>query len=256
MSPSITFTAKFAVAKPVISRIRFAVLPNFILTGESTVKRRTLPVAAALTATAALLLTACGGGDDSSKGNDKIAGAGTGGAGSPSPSTSASASADKNAPSFAFPSDIKVTVDKEPTGDATKDAVLRDLAYAAQARLEGLVKGDGQTANMSRYYAADALVYFDKQITETRQKGLTSTGTYRYYDFKVLDLNGSVATARYCEDQRQAFAKEIKSNTVHRTTPSNNDFIQVSVQTAKDSRGDWQVRRVSWKKATAECVQG
>ncbi|MER6078667.1 hypothetical protein [Streptomyces sp. NPDC001833] len=229
-------------------------MPNFILTGESTVKRRTMPVAAALAATAALLLTACGGGSDGSKGNDKIAGAGTEASGSPSPS--ASASADKNAPSFDLPSDIKVTVEKQSTGDSTKDGVLRDLAYAAQARLEGLVKGDGQTANMSRYYAADALVYFDKQISETRKEGLTSTGSYRYYDFQVLDLKGQTATARYCEDQRQAFAKEIKTNKVHRTTPSNDDFIQISVQTAKDSRGDWQVRRVSWKKATAECVQG
>ena len=39
-------------------------------------KRRSLPVAAALTATAALLLTACGSGDDKSGDNDKIAGAG------------------------------------------------------------------------------------------------------------------------------------------------------------------------------------
>ncbi|MEU2334894.1 hypothetical protein ABZ608_15110 [Streptomyces sp. NPDC013172] len=241
------------MAKPETSRIPFALLKNFILTGESTVTRRTLPVATALAATAALLLTACGGGNDSSKDNDKITGAGAGGTDSPSPS--ASASADKNAPAFAFPSDVKVTVEKESTGDATRDAVLRDLAYAAQARLEGLVKGDGQTANMSRYYAADALVYFDKQIADTRKKGLTSTGSYRYYNFKVLDLSGQTATARYCEDQRQAFAKEIKTNTVHRTTPSNDDFIQVSVQTAKDSGGDWQVRRVSWKKATAECVQ-
>jgi hypothetical protein len=38
-------------------------------------KRRSLPVAAALTATAALLLTACGSGDDKSSTNDKIAGA-------------------------------------------------------------------------------------------------------------------------------------------------------------------------------------
>ncbi|MFK0281753.1 hypothetical protein ACIQVL_14960 [Streptomyces sp. NPDC090499] len=219
-------------------------------------KRRTMPVAAALAATTALLLTACGSGDDSSKDNDKIAGADKGAPGSPSPSASASAAAEKGAPSFDLPSDIKVTVEKQSTGDSTKDTVLRDLAYAAQARLEGLAKGDGQTANMSRYYAADALVYFAKQISETRKEGLTSTGSYRYYDFQVLDLKGQTATARYCEDQRQAFAKEIKTNKVHRTTPSNDDFIQISVQTAKDSRGDWQVRRVSWKKATAECVQG
>ncbi len=39
-----TFAAKSAVAKPGISRIPFALLTNFILTGESTVKRRILPV--------------------------------------------------------------------------------------------------------------------------------------------------------------------------------------------------------------------
>ena len=38
-------------------------------------RRRSLPVAAALAATAALLLTACGSGDDKSSDNDKIAGA-------------------------------------------------------------------------------------------------------------------------------------------------------------------------------------
>ncbi|MER5546140.1 hypothetical protein ABT072_27665 [Streptomyces sp. NPDC002589] len=168
---------------------------------------------------------------------------------------SASAPAEKNAPHFDLPSDITVKVERQPTGDAAKDAVLRDLAYAAQARQEALTQGEG-TANFSRYYAADAFVYINQQVAAARNKGLTSTGSYRYYDFRVLDLNGQSASARYCEDQRKAYAKEVKTNKVHRTQPSDNDFIQITVQTAKDSRGDWQVRQVSWKKAVAECVQG
>jgi hypothetical protein len=209
---------------------------------------------AVLTASAALLLTACGsgGGDDTS--SDKIKGADTSGSSSPSPS--ASTSAEKNAPTFDFPSDIKVTVERAPTGDATKDAILRDVAYSAQARLEGFAKGKGQTANMNRYFAADALTYWNEQITSTRKEGLTSTGSYRFYDFQVLDINGKTAAARYCEDQRKAYAKEIKTNKVLRTQPSNKDFIQVSLQAAQDSHGDWQVRQVSWKKEVAECVQG
>ncbi|MEU5311137.1 hypothetical protein [Streptomyces sp. NPDC021562] len=39
-------------------------------------KRRTLPVNAALVATAALLLTGCGNGNDKASDNDKIAGPG------------------------------------------------------------------------------------------------------------------------------------------------------------------------------------
>ncbi|MGW1216248.1 hypothetical protein ACWD5F_42115 [Streptomyces sp. NPDC002499] len=217
-------------------------------------KRRTLPTAVALAAATGLLLTACGGGDDSSKANDKIAGADEGGSSSPSPS--ASAAADKDAPTFDLPSDITVAVERKTTGDATKDAVLRDVAYSAQARLEAFAKGEGQAANMNRYFAADALTYWNEQISANKKKGLTNTGSYRYYDFQVLDLKGKTAAARYCEDQRKGFAKEIKSGKVLRTQPSNKDFIQVTLQMAQDSRGDWQARQVSWKTEVAECVQG
>ncbi|WP_089099576.1 hypothetical protein [Streptomyces hyaluromycini] len=221
-------------------------------------KRRTLPVAAALAATAALLLTACGGGDDSSKGNDKIAGAdGTGGSTSPSPSASTSASTEKNAPSFDFPSDITVVVDRESTGDATKDAVLRDLAYAAEARLEAFAKGNGQTANLNRYFAGYARTYWIGRVAELKKQGLTVTGHYRYFDFEVTDIaNSKTAAVRYCEDQSKAYGKVIKTQKVQVTKPSDKDFVLNTLQVAKDSAGDWQVTRQSWKKGDASCVRG
>ncbi|MFG2959906.1 hypothetical protein ACGF5O_40055 [Streptomyces sp. NPDC048291] len=256
MSAITMFTVKFAVAKPGTSRIPFAVLPNFILTGESTVKRRTMPVAAALAATAALLLTACGGGDDSAKDkNDKITGAGTEASGSPSPSPSASV--DKNAPTFAFPSDITVTVDRQSTGDDTKDAILRDVAYSTQANIEAFGKGDGKTTNMSRYFGGAAFTYWSQRVATLKKQGLTLTGHYRYYDFEVTDVaNGKTAAARYCEDQSTAYGKEIKTNKVLRTKPSNKDFVLYTLQAARDSAGDWQVTQQNWKKGDAACVQG
>ncbi|MGY5057744.1 hypothetical protein ACWDFR_27325 [Streptomyces sp. 900105755] len=231
-------------------------MPNFILTGESTVKRRTMPVAAALAATAALLLTACGGGSDGSKGNnDKIAGAGTEASTSPSPS--ASAPADKNAPTFAFPSDITVTVDRESTGDAAKDAALRDLAYAAEARLEAFAKGNGQTSNLNRYFAGYARTYWIDRVAELKKEGLTVTGHYRYFGFEVTDISNSKTVAvRYCEDQSKAYGKVIKTQKVQVTKPSDKDFILNTLQVAKDSAGDWQVTRQSWKKGDASCVRG
>ncbi|GGW33455.1 hypothetical protein ACIP4U_18605 [Streptomyces caelestis] len=210
---------------------------------------------------AACLLTAvtfsvagCSSGSDDGSISDKIAGADAGESGSSAPS--ASASADKDAPTFDFPTDVKVSVEREPTGDPAKDAILRDVAYSAEARLEGFVKGDGRAANLNRYFTGPALTYWNKRITAVKQQGLTSTGSYRYYDFEVTDIaNEKTAAVRYCEDQRKAYSKEIKTGKVRRTQPSNDDFVETTLQAAKNSRGDWQVQQTSWKKAAASCVQ-
>jgi hypothetical protein len=57
-----------------------------------------------------------------------------------------------------------VGVEREPAGDPTKDAILRDVAHSAQARLEGFVKDDDHAANLDRYLAGPALAYWGKQI--------------------------------------------------------------------------------------------
>lgn len=204
-----------------------------------------------------LSVTGCSSNSTDESGNDKIAGADTGESGSSAtPSAVASAAAEKNAPTFDFPSDIKVTVEKNPTGDATKDAILRDAAYAAQARVEAFTKGEGQTANMSRYFAANALTYWTERVSTFKKEGLTVSGDYRYFGFEVTDVASGQAAVRYCEDQSKAYNKEIKTNTVQRTQPSDKDFVLYTFQTARDSAGDWQVTQQSWKKGDAACVQG
>lgn len=191
-------------------------------------------------------------GDESS--NDKIAGAGRGETATSTPS--ASASADEDAPTFDLPPDLKATVENESTGDATKDAILRDVAYSAQSRLEAFGKGSGQTANMNRYFAASALTYWTDRIATVKKDGLTVSGDYRYFGFEVTDVaNGRTAAVRYCEDQSKGYSKEISTNKVLRTQPSDKDFILFTLQAAKDSRGEWQVQKQSWKKGDATCVQ-
>jgi len=208
---------------------------------------------AGLLVAAAISVTGCS--SDSNDTSDNIKGADSGESGSATPS--ASASAEKNAPGFDFPSDIKVSVEKESTGDATKDAILRGVAYAAQARLEAFGKGSGHTVNMNRYYAADPLTYWVQRVATVKKSGLTVTGDYRFFGFEVTDVaNGKTAAVRYCEDQSKGYSKEIKTNKVLRTKPSDQDFIGYTLQAAKDSAGDWQVTQQSWKKGDAACVQG
>jgi hypothetical protein len=217
-----------------------------------TTRRRV--AAACLLAAVTFSVAGCSSDADDESSSDKIAGAGSGESGSPTPS--ASASVEKDAPTFDFPSDVEVAVERESTGDPTKDAVLRDVAYSAEARIEAFVKGDGNAANLNRYFAGPALTYWSKRIENVKEQGLTSTGSYRYYDFEVTDIaNGKTAAVRYCEDQRKAYSKEIKTDKVRRTQPSEDDFILTTLQASKNSRGDWQVQTTSWKKADASCVQ-
>lgn len=211
--------------------------------------------AACLLAAVTFSVAGCSSDSNDGSSGDKIAGAGEGETGAPTPS--ASASAENDAPSFDFPSDIKATVENEPTGDATKDAITRDVAYSAQARLEAFGKGNGQTAHMNRYFAASALTYWVDRVAAAKEDGLTVSGDYRYFGFEVTDVaNGKTAAVRYCEDQSKGYSKDISTNKVLRTQPSDKDFILFTLQAAKNSRGDWQVLRQNWKKGDASCVQG
>ncbi|MEU9785416.1 hypothetical protein AB0H92_31400 [Streptomyces phaeochromogenes] len=215
--------------------------------------RQRLAAACLLVATA-LFMTACSSDVSSGSDSDNIEGADSGESNSASPS--ASAAAEKNAPAFDFPSDIKVTVERQPTGDATKDEILRDVAYASQAQLEAFTEGNGQTANMNRYFAANARTYWADRVTTLKKDGLTVTGDYRFFNFEVTDVTNDNAAVRYCEDQSKAYGKEIKTDKVLRTQPSDKDFILYTLQAAKDSAGDWQVTQQSWKKGDASCVRG
>ncbi|MFF8013994.1 hypothetical protein [Streptomyces sp. NPDC007929] len=218
-----------------------------------TTRRRV--AAACLLAVVTFSVAGCSSDSGDGTNSDEIAGAGGGGEESPSPS--ASAAPEKGAPAFDFPSDVKAAVENGQTGDATKDAILRDVAYSAQARLEAFGKGSGQTANMNRYFAASALTYWTDRIATVKENGLTVSGDYRYFGFEVSDMaNGKTAAVRYCEDQSKGYSKEISTKKVLRTQPSDKDFILYTLQAAKGSRGDWQVQKQSWKKGDASCVQG
>ncbi|WP_434594720.1 hypothetical protein [Streptomyces sp. A5-4] len=218
-------------------------------------RRRTS--AACLLAAAAFALTACGsgsGGSDDS-GSDKISGAEVAGSKSPSVDPSASEAPEKGAPAFDLPQDVTVEIDKARTGDPKGDALLRDVGYSAKAQIEAFAKGDGYTANMQRYYTGSASPYLGKGVKKYWDGGRTVTGKYSYYGFQVIDLKENVATARYCEDQRNAFGKEIKTGKVDKGAASKNDFVETKIEAAKNSKGDWQVRQFELKKAAETCVR-
>ncbi|MEU6079248.1 hypothetical protein [Streptomyces sp. NPDC047108] len=193
---------------------------------------------AAVVATAGiLLLSGCGSDDDGgSKAGDKIAGADKK---DKEPPASPSA-AEKGAPKFDLPSDVKVVIDADKTGDKAKDEVLKDHGYALMGMVESFAKGK-TTDNFNRYWAEQAHAKYVANFKIYKDDGATVTGTDRYYGREVKSVEGNSALVTFCEDQSKVFDKIVKTDKVEKTKPSLKSFVELRAQLKKSVTGEWQV---------------
>ncbi|WP_181139495.1 hypothetical protein [Streptomyces sp. Ru71] len=215
-------------------------------------KRRTLPVAAALAATAALLLTACGGGDGKSEDNDKIAGADTG-------DTSASASPSSSAnqvqrPDLTLPKDVTETFEGWKTGDAAKDEVLADAGRAQSAVTYAVTQGDPNSKALAFYQTGTALAGSQDWVKGIVDAGLTYSGAVRYYapDISVFDAKSAGVT--YCADETKAFNKNRKTQKVDRTPATNDSYVLYSTRLEKNDKGVWQTTKLESERGNKRCT--
>ncbi|WP_419995966.1 hypothetical protein [Streptomyces boninensis] len=202
---------------------------------------------AAATAAAALLLAGCGGGGDDGKASDEIKGT------DKSPSPSKSASAEAGAPKFDLPSDVKVEVSDDVTGDKTKDAILRDHGFALMAMQESLAKAEA-TENFKQYWSSQANAKLNQSFKEYKKAGDTITGVDRFYARKVTSVKGNRAAVAYCEDQSKAFDKHVSTGKVYRNAPSLKGFIEV-LTTMEKAGGQWKVVEYVGREGSKECQQ-
>ncbi|MFF4506634.1 hypothetical protein [Streptomyces sp. NPDC001401] len=214
-------------------------------------KRRPLPVAAALTATATLLLTACGGGGDSSKANDKIAGADTGSPTAASPKTSASSVAGR--PKIELPSDLNLTFEDTKTGDSVKDAVLADNAERMRAVDAAITGTDPKGEALAFYNTGKALEAALSWVAEFKKAGATLTGVARYYDRNVTLTSKTSATLSFCADESKGFSKDKKTNKIARTPVTKNSYVLYNTSLAKNSDGAWQTSQIISTRGAAKC---
>ncbi|GGN28926.1 hypothetical protein [Streptomyces fuscichromogenes] len=213
-------------------------------------KRRTMPAATALAATAALLLTACGGGDSGSKANDKIAGADSG-------STKASASPTESAagrPRITLPGDLSDTFESWKTGDTTKDAVLGDVARRIDATNYAIAQGDPELPALSFYYSGGALPDAMDWVESIAKDGYSITGVNRYYNAKIDVFDSASAGVVYCEDQSKAFAKVRKSGKVIKTAVNNDSYVVYTTRLEKNKQGVWQTTKLTSQRGSKSCT--
>ncbi|MEU1128421.1 hypothetical protein ABZ383_00905 [Streptomyces sp. NPDC005900] len=221
--------------------------------------RRTLPVTAALAATAVLLLTGCGGGgDDKSTDNDKIAGADQDSA-KPKKSAAPSAAPAEDKPDgvdVSLPKDMNLVFDWDKPNDKNEAAAMSDAANFMRAIYRGVDKRTSKDAAVATYSTGGGLHYAKVQIDSRVDGGWTAVGTRRHYRATTRSApNGNSVEVAFCVDSSKFYGKKVKSGKVLKSKPSINDFdhfriVMVKLPTGKDL---WQASKVYVETKAAKC---
>lgn len=218
-------------------------------------KRRSLPVAAALAATTALLLTACGSKDEKSSDNDKIAGVDAGnGGGETKASASPSPPQDVNRPDLSLPGDMKEVFEDWTTGDATKDAALTDAGFSMTAVNRAITDSNPNAPAVSFYYEGTALVDAVKWVQSFVDHDATVTGSTRYFSPTVSLSGKKSAVVTLCADESKAFNKFLKTNKIDRNAPSDNSYVYYLSRLNLNSKGVWVTTEIVSKRGSQQCT--
>ncbi|MFE0132465.1 hypothetical protein ACFWY6_12960 [Streptomyces sp. NPDC059037] len=220
--------------------------------------RRTMPVTAALAATAALLLTACGSGDGESKDDDKIAGAGQGADKSKkSPDPSGAPAEDKpDGVDLTLPKDMKLVFEWEKPKDKNEAAAMDDAANFVRAIYHGVDKRTSKNAAVTTYATGEGLHYAKVQIDGRVEDGWTATGTRRHYEAATRSTaNGNSVEVAFCADSTKFYGKEVKTGKVQKTKPSISDFDHFKIIMVKHPTGEglWQASKVFVEEKAEKC---
>ncbi|MFF6875363.1 hypothetical protein ACFY9S_08595 [Streptomyces sp. NPDC012474] len=221
-------------------------------------KRRPLPVAAALVATAALLLTACGSGDDKSSDNDKIAGAGQD-AETPKESTEPPAAPAEDKPDgvdVSLPKDMNLVFDWDKPKDKNEAAAMDDAANFVRAIYRGVYKRTSNDAAVTTYSTGDGLHYAKTQIDGRVDGGWTATGTRRHYEATTRSApNGKSVEVAFCVDSSKFYGKEVKTDKILKSKPSIADFDYFKIVMVKfpTGQGLWQASKVFVETKAEKC---
>ncbi|MFG2678224.1 hypothetical protein [Streptomyces sp. NPDC048392] len=221
-------------------------------------KRRSLPVAAALVASTALLLTACGGGDEKSSDNDKIAGADQGTA-TPKGSATPSGAPTEDEPDgvdLSLPEDMNLVFDWDRPKDKNEAAAMDDAANYLRAIYRGVDNRTPKDAALAAYATGDGLHYAETQINEWIKGGWTGTGTRRHYDATTRSApNGNSVEIAFCADTGKFYGKEVKTGKVLKSEPSLKDFDYYKIIMIKYPTGErlWQASKVFVETEAKRC---
>lgn len=220
-------------------------------------RRRPLLTVTALCAVAAFSLSACGGGDDASddKADKPVAGADTSGGSSPSASAgpSPSASAVPGRPKIELPADLTYDFEWPKTGDAKKDAVMADTQQFIRA-VDLAITRQKPTDPAYRFYSEGTAASGSEDYIKEFVKGNDSiTGVRRFYKPNVKVNADGTAGFVYCEDQGDAFDKNLKTGKAGRTERSKNSYLLYNALLRVNGQGVWVTEKLLSDRGSDVC---
>lgn len=209
---------------------------------------RKLPALTALFAAATLTLTSCG--TDTTT-PDKIKGADDP---KPSPTASKTPTTDTGKrPKIKLPSDLTYDFEWNETGDKKKDAVLHDTKQFIKAVDMAIAEQDPLHDAYLFYSEGPAAAGSEEWIQEFVDYKDRITGVKRFYDARVNIQSDDTASIVYCEDQRKAANKSIKTGKVQETTPSPDSFVIYSSRLSLDDQGIWVTETLNSERGSSKC---
>ncbi|WP_409470323.1 hypothetical protein [Streptomyces sp. HC307] len=215
-------------------------------------KRRTLPTAVALAASAALLLTACGSGDENSKSKGEIAGAETEGA---TETVSPSASPDTvERPEVSLPADVKNVYESWTSSDTDEATALADAKHRIDATDAAIASGNVESEAIPFYYTGDALVGAADWIKGYTDDNYTITGTVRYYNPQLTSFDKDSLVLTYCADESKAYDKDRKTNKVDKTPVTDQSYVFYNTRMDRNAKGVWQTSMLSSERGNKKCT--
>lgn len=201
-------------------------------------------------------MAACGGSDGGSAttGDDKAAGTDAKSEASASPTVSATdSSASAVRPTIDLPSDVRHAFAPEETGDAVKDAVLKDNADMIRALDAAIIAQNPRLPALEFYTEGEGAVASEQWVKAFADAGWTVTGAVNYYDRQVNVSSEDSASLSYCGDESKGFSKVIKTGEVKKTPVSKDSYVAYGVQVRKNKAGVWELVKITSTRGAARC---
>ncbi|MEU0753488.1 hypothetical protein [Streptomyces albogriseolus] len=203
-----------------------------------------------LAVTTALTATACGSEDTAASGkpaDSKPASQ------APSPAPTPTASESSGRPTMTFPSDAKNVFEYEKTGDAAKDAALRDSTLGVNSVDEAIFKGSTDSEALGFYNVdralSGAIVFVNRYIKAND----VWVGETRYFDYEVKLSGTKKAYITYCSDESKSFLKNRKTGKVDNTATTADSYVLYHTALTKNADGVWQTTDVASERGSEKC---
>lgn len=162
-----------------------------------------------------------------------------------------------DAPKFAIPSDLRLVIEADTTGDAAKDTVLLDAEYQFYGFVEAISTGDAKDHNFKQWTNGDAYAGLSQSVQTWKSRNERLTGTDRLYKRTVtMSKDGSQAAYSACEDSSQAYPMKIGSNTHDTNTAGQGNFTLWQGTFTKRAANTWVLSLVFTKSGASQCVVG